>query len=184
MAKKNSGFIGGLAIGAVATILVGSAFTEYWLYGKENTADLQPEAGGMQLVETPAPAPVAQPQPPAEATRRHCLGARACRRWPGWLGGQYKTGDSIGTMDSTATLPESGNDLVARVEKLRDLVRHHQHRYYILDAPEISDSQFDALFDELVKLEAEHPELRSDDSPTSRPESASALTICAPGASG
>ena len=68
MAKKNSGFIGGLAIGAVATILVGSAFTEYWLYGKENTADLQPEAGGMQLVETPAPAPVAQPQPPAEVT--------------------------------------------------------------------------------------------------------------------
>lgn len=68
MAKKNSGFIGGLAIGAVATILVGSAFTEYWLYGKENTADLQPEAGGMQLVETPAPAAVAQPQPPAEAT--------------------------------------------------------------------------------------------------------------------
>ena len=68
MAKKNSGFIGGLAIGAVATILVGSAFTEYWLYGKENTADLQPAAGGMQLVETPAPAPVAQPQPPAEAT--------------------------------------------------------------------------------------------------------------------
>ena len=71
-------------------------------------------------------------------------------------------------MDSTATLPESGNDLVARVEKLRDLVRHHQHRYYILDAPEISDGQFDALFDELVKLEAEHPELRSDDSPTVR----------------
>ena len=68
MAKKNSGFIGGLAIGAVATILVGSAFTEYWLYGKENTADLQPEAGGMQLVETPAPSAVAQPQPPAEAT--------------------------------------------------------------------------------------------------------------------
>lgn len=68
MAKKNSGFIGGLAIGAVATILVGSAFTEYWLYGKENTADLQPEAGGMQLVETPAPAAVAQPQPPAEVT--------------------------------------------------------------------------------------------------------------------
>ena len=56
MAKKNSGFMGGLAIGAVATILVGSAFTEYWLYGKE------------KLVETPAPAPVAQPQPPAEAT--------------------------------------------------------------------------------------------------------------------
>ena len=71
-------------------------------------------------------------------------------------------------MDSTATLADSGNDLAARVEKLRDLVRHHQHRYYILDAPEISDSQFDALFDELVKLEAEHPELRSDDSPTVR----------------
>ena len=63
MAKKNSGFIGGLAIGAVATILVGSAFTECWRYGKENTADLQPASGGMQLDKTPAPAAEAQPQP-------------------------------------------------------------------------------------------------------------------------
>lgn len=59
MAKKNSGFIGGLAVGAVATVLIGSAFTEYWLYGEDPLATLQPEAGGMQLIETPAPA---QPQ--------------------------------------------------------------------------------------------------------------------------
>lgn len=63
---------------------------------------------------------------------------------------------------------ESSTDLQARVDALRAAVRHHQERYYILDAPEISDAQFDALFDELVKLEAAHPELHSDESPTVR----------------
>mgnify|MGYP003388979548 CR=1 FL=1 len=57
-------------------------------------------------------------------------------------------------------------DLAARVEELRGLVRYHQHRYYVLDDPEISDSEFDALFQELQGLEAEHPQLGSDDSPT------------------
>jgi len=55
-----------------------------------------------------------------------------------------------------------------RVAQLRELVRYHQYRYYILDAPEISDQEFDALFRELAALEAAHPELRSDDSPTVR----------------
>ncbi|MFN8467595.1 MAG: NAD-dependent DNA ligase LigA [Caldilineaceae bacterium] len=59
-------------------------------------------------------------------------------------------------------------DLAARVEELRSSVRYHQHRYYVLDDPEISDQEFDVLFQELQQLEAEHPELRSDDSPTQR----------------
>ncbi len=59
-------------------------------------------------------------------------------------------------------------DLAARVARLRQAIRYHQYRYYILDDPEISDPEFDALWRELVELEAAHPELRSDDSPTVR----------------
>ena len=55
-----------------------------------------------------------------------------------------------------------------RVEALREIVRQHQYRYYILDDPTVSDQEFDALFRELQALEAEHPEVRSDDSPTQR----------------
>ncbi len=59
-------------------------------------------------------------------------------------------------------------DLSARAAALRDLIRYHQHRYYALDDPEISDQGFDTLFQELQQLETEHPELASDDSPTLR----------------
>jgi len=55
-----------------------------------------------------------------------------------------------------------------RVERLRALIRHHNHRYYVLDDPEIADAEYDALYDELVSLEAEYPDLISDDSPTQR----------------
>ena len=43
-----------------------------------------------------------------------------------------------------------------------------QHRYYVLDSPEISDAEYDRLVNELKKLEAEHPELITPDSPTQR----------------
>ncbi|MCI0330468.1 MAG: NAD-dependent DNA ligase LigA [candidate division Zixibacteria bacterium] len=56
----------------------------------------------------------------------------------------------------------------ARVEKLREMVNYHNYRYYVLDSPEISDEEFDRLFDELVALEKKHPELVSPDSPTQR----------------
>jgi DNA ligase (NAD+) len=59
-------------------------------------------------------------------------------------------------------------ELAGRAAKLRESVRYHQHRYYLLDDPEISDQEFDALFRELQQLEESHPELRSDDSPTVR----------------
>jgi len=55
-----------------------------------------------------------------------------------------------------------------RIESLRDKIRHHEYRYYVLDDPEISDAEFDKLVNELKKLEAEHPELITPDSPTQR----------------
>jgi DNA ligase (NAD+) len=55
-----------------------------------------------------------------------------------------------------------------KLEALRDKIRYHEHRYYVLDAPEISDAEFDLLMRELQKLEAEHPELITPDSPTQR----------------
>ena len=56
----------------------------------------------------------------------------------------------------------------ARAAELRKQLDHHNHRYYVLDDPEVSDSDYDALLNELRDLEAEHPELRTSDSPTQR----------------
>ena len=55
-----------------------------------------------------------------------------------------------------------------KIEELRDKIRYHEHRYYVLDSPEISDAEFDLLINELKKLEAEHTELITPDSPTQR----------------
>jgi len=54
----------------------------------------------------------------------------------------------------------------ARVDELRATIRRHDHLYHVLDAPEISDEAYDALFRELKELEAKHPELDAADSPT------------------
>src|SRR2546425_1641175 len=53
-------------------------------------------------------------------------------------------------------------------EKLRADIRHHEHRYYVLSDPEISDFEFDKLMRRLQELEREHPELATPDSPTQR----------------
>ncbi|MBI4264908.1 MAG: NAD-dependent DNA ligase LigA [Acidobacteria bacterium] len=55
-----------------------------------------------------------------------------------------------------------------RIEELRRLIRHHEERYYVLGDPEIADVEFDALMRELEQLEAEHPDLASEHSPTRR----------------
>lgn len=55
-----------------------------------------------------------------------------------------------------------------RIAELREQIRHHDYRYYVKDRPEISDEAYDALFRELVELEAQFPELRTADSPTQR----------------
>jgi DNA ligase (NAD+) len=55
-----------------------------------------------------------------------------------------------------------------RLKELRAAIRHHEERYYIHNDPEISDEEFDALLHELERLEAEHPDLVTADSPTQR----------------
>jgi DNA ligase (NAD+) len=54
------------------------------------------------------------------------------------------------------------------IEVLRELIRHHEYRYYVLDDPEISDAEFDNMIAKLKALETEHPELIVPDSPTQR----------------
>src|ERR671918_1280617 len=56
----------------------------------------------------------------------------------------------------------------ARVEELRRLVEYHLYRYHVLDDPDLTDAAYDVLYDELVALEEEHPELVTPDSPTQR----------------
>ena len=63
--------------------------------------------------------------------------------------------------------PPPGPDR-ARVAELHRLLHHHAHRYYVLDAPEIPDAEYDRLFRELQAIEAAHPELLTPDSPTQR----------------
>ncbi|MFN0154843.1 MAG: NAD-dependent DNA ligase LigA [Gaiella sp.] len=59
-------------------------------------------------------------------------------------------------------------DAAARAAELRRLIEHHDYRYHVLDDPEIPDSAYDVLFDELKELEAAYPELVAGDSPTQR----------------
>src|SRR5438067_373636 len=59
-------------------------------------------------------------------------------------------------------------DPAVRVEELRELIRRHEHAYYVLDEPAVSDAQYDALFLELRRIEEERPDLLTTDSPTQR----------------
>ena len=59
-------------------------------------------------------------------------------------------------------------DPLERIQQLRTAIRHHEEQYYIHSTPEISDEAFDRLLHELERLEAEHPDLVSPDSPTQR----------------
>lgn len=59
-------------------------------------------------------------------------------------------------------------DVAQQVEELRSEIRRHEHAYHVLDKPEISDAEFDKLVNRLRRLEGEHPELITPDSPTQR----------------
>jgi DNA ligase (NAD+) len=59
-------------------------------------------------------------------------------------------------------------DVQRRLDELRERVDHHLHRYHVLDEPEVSDAEYDRLYDELKALEEEHPDLITPDSPTQR----------------
>jgi len=62
----------------------------------------------------------------------------------------------------------SQDDITQRIEALRASINYHNHRYYVLDSPEISDAEYDQLMRELKKLEEDHPDLITPDSPTQR----------------
>ena len=65
--------------------------------------------------------------------------------------------------------PSSSNqDVITQISILRDLIRHHEYCYYVLDAPEIPDVEYDKLIKQLQNLELAHPELITPDSPTQR----------------
>jgi len=59
-------------------------------------------------------------------------------------------------------------DPAVRVEELREQIRRHEHAYYVLDEPQVSDAEYDALFLELRRIEEERPDLLTPDSPTQR----------------
>lgn len=63
---------------------------------------------------------------------------------------------------------ESRGDLKERAKRLRDEIERYNYAYYVQDAPVVPDSEYDRLFAELQELEAAHPELVSEDSPTQR----------------
>ena len=58
--------------------------------------------------------------------------------------------------------------IIAKIEDLRKTLHHHNYRYYVLDDPEISDSEYDRLMQELIRLETTYPDLVSPDSPSAR----------------
>ncbi len=58
--------------------------------------------------------------------------------------------------------------IAEKVENLRDQLRYHSHRYYVLDDPDIPDAEYDRLYNELLSFEKKHPELVVIDSPTQR----------------
>jgi DNA ligase (NAD+) len=60
------------------------------------------------------------------------------------------------------------SEAAAEIGKLRDRIGHHNYRYYVLDDPEITDAEYDTLFRRLEELEAEFPDLATEDSPTVR----------------
>ena len=65
-------------------------------------------------------------------------------------------------------MPTAAKDVQRQLDSLRERIRHHEYLYYVLDAPEISDAEFDVLMNQLKALEKEHPELVTPDSPTQR----------------
>jgi DNA ligase (NAD+) len=73
----------------------------------------------------------------------------------------------MGETANLALFPDRSPD-GQRIAELRAELRRHEHLYYVLDAPEITDAQYDALMNDLKQLEAAHPELLTPDSPTQR----------------
>src|SRR5579863_9909977 len=88
-----------------------------------------------------------------------------------WVMGSMLSANHTTLLDASIIQPmEKGTNSAAahRAEELRAELRRHEHLYYVLDAPAISDAAYDALMNELKRIEAAHPELLTPDSPTQR----------------
>src|ERR1043165_7359602 len=79
----------------------------------------------------------------------------------------YTSQETKKNQDATKNFLQK-NCEVKNIESLRDVLRFHEYRYYILNDPLISDAEYDGLFKQLEKLEKENPELITLDSPTQR----------------
>ena len=62
----------------------------------------------------------------------------------------------------------ASSEVLSRAEELRERLTAWSYEYYVLDDPSVSDAEYDRLYDELVRIESEHPELVRPDSPTQR----------------
>src|SRR5215217_455411 len=94
------------------------------------------------------------------------------RKW-GATGSSASTAqNSTNTRKHKTRMPKKtearATDPQARASQLRDILNRAAHEYYVLDAPALSDREYDSLFRELQDLEASNPALRSGDSPTVR----------------
>ena len=78
------------------------------------------------------------------------------------------TGSADGGQTDGGALDGGALDPVARAEALRAQIAHHNERYHVLDAPEVTDAEYDELIRELRAIEAEHPDLAVPDSPTTQ----------------
>jgi DNA ligase (NAD+) len=65
-------------------------------------------------------------------------------------------------------MPKPDKKIIDRIQELKEQINYHNYLYYVLDSPEISDAEYDRLFDELLELEKKYPELITPDSPTQR----------------
>ena len=70
--------------------------------------------------------------------------------------------------EHSAIQPDSIEDVIEQLTSLRNLIRHHEYCYYVLDAPEIPDSEYDKLIKQLQNIEQQYPNLITIDSPTQR----------------
>src|SRR5919197_165748 len=109
------------------------------------------------------------------ATRRSTSrprSARACTRSPSRGAGSTRARLSrtpAPTCSSTRRRSSlTSSEVLSRAEELRDLLTAYSYEYYVLDDPSVPDAEYDRLYDELVRLESEHPELVTPDSPTQR----------------
>jgi DNA ligase (NAD+) len=78
------------------------------------------------------------------------------------------TGPIVSVASITSMAAKAQKDVQARLDELRAELNHHLYRYHVLDEPEISDAEYDRLYDELKALEEEYPDLTIPDSPTQR----------------